>query len=383
MENMIINLQDIDISRAEEFAEYADFKEQLKFEMDNRPFSRTYLPTEIKARNEALSNSLRKMDAANLKQKADALIKAQQLDNRYQELINHMAAKQTGSYNQFNAMWSPVLWQSLENRSQAKVSVGSQTMDAFDLDYAIAESLQQLYSEEDPKAEYYDWIERQKQIEVDINTNGTTEEEVATRNTFIAFLDDRETEIKRIISLYSGAAFNPHSRQQTEAQQKLKFLTFKLSELYRLRERTKATKDRADSKEYFAEQERRERQAALAATAGITGIALADEVLSLGERRLKEGINTATLEHGIGESFVRLRPETRTREQAENKINTAMRNRNQMAAMLTAMRNGISKDEWLRQQDKPAVTNDIRQKVRNLHGFRVADYQEYSNSMSA
>ena len=56
---------------------------------------------------------------------------------------------------------------------------------------------------------------------------------------------------------------------------------------------------------------------------------------------------------------------------------------NQMAAMLTAMRNGISKDEWLRRQDKPAVTNDIRQKVRNLRGFRVADYREYSNSMSA
>ena len=163
----------------------------------------------------------------------------------------------------------------------------------------------------------------------------------------------------------------------------MKFLTFKLSELYRLRERTKATKDRADSKEYFAEQERRDRQAALAATAGITGMALTDGMLSLGERRLREDINTTALEHGIGESFVRLRPETRTREQAENKINTAIQNRNQMAAMLTAMRNGISKDEWLRQQDKTAITVDLRQKVRKLHGFRVADYQEYSNSMSA
>ena len=141
MGNMIINLPDIDISQSKEFAEYADFKEHLQFEMDNRPFSHTYLPPEIKARDEALSNSLRKMDATNLKQKADALIKAQQLDNRYQELINHMAAKQTDSYNQFNAMWSPVLWQSLEDRSQAKVSVGNQTMEAFDLDYAIAESL--------------------------------------------------------------------------------------------------------------------------------------------------------------------------------------------------------------------------------------------------
>ena len=382
MENMIVNLQDVDITSSQDFAAYSDFKEQLEFEQGNRPFPRTYLPQDIKSRDETLSASIAKMPPQLLKTKADELIAAQGL-KRHDEMIDHLAQKRIANYNQFNNLWTPVLWQSRSDNTVSKVKIGENTIDAFDLDFLIAESLQNLYSSEDPRAEYYDWIERQKQIEVDINTNGTTEEEVATRNTFIAFLDDRETEIKRIISLYSGAAFNPHSRQQTEAQQKLKFLTFKLSELYRLRERTKATKDHADSREYFAEQERRERQAALAATAGITGIALADGMLSLGERRLKEGINTAALEHGIGESFVRLRPETRTREQAENKINTAMRNRSQMAAMLTAMRNGISKDEWLRQQDKPAVTNDIRQKVRNLHGFRVADYREYSNSMSA
>lgn len=385
MENMIINLQDVDISQMREFEEYADFKEQLGFELDNRPFAHTYLPPDIKVRNEALSNSLAKMNPQDLRQKADELIKAQRLDERRLELVTHMASKQVGDYGRFNAMWSPILWQSLEDRSQAKVNVGQQKMDAFDLDFLIAENLQHLYSEEDPRAEYYDWIERQKKIEVDINTCGTTEDEIAQRNTFIAFLDDRETEIKRVISLYSGAAFNPNSRQQAEAQQKLKFLTFKLSELYRLREKTKATKDHADSREYFAKQEQSERQEAVAATAGIATIALVDELASgLGERRLeRRGIDTTSLEHGIGESFVRLRPETHTREQAENKISTAVRNREQMLAMLEAMRNGQSKEAWQRSQTEPRTADDLRNRVQNLRGFTVKRYQEYSNAMSA
>lgn len=387
MEKMIVNLQDVDVMQTREFEEYTDFKEQLDFEFENRAFVRTYLPQEVRARDDALGNSLAKMEPQILKQKADELIKAQQLDTRYGELIEHMAAKQTGNYSQFNSMWSPILWQSREDQSQAKVAVGDQTMDAFDLDYIIAESLQKLYSGEDPKAEYYDWIERQKQIEIDINTGGTTEEEIAQRNTFIAFLDDRETEIKRIISLYSGAAFNPLSRQQAEAQQKLKFLTFKLGELYRLREKTKATKDHADSREYFAEQERRERQAAVAATAGIAAMAITDGMMqSLGEQRLEreKELDTVSLEHGVGESFVQLRPETYNKDQAEDKISRAAHNREMMMSMFAAMRNGMSKEEWLkRQQNTLRTAEDIGQKVQRLRGFRVNDFKAYFNEVSA
>ena len=135
MEKMIVNLQDVDVMQTREFEEYTDFKEQLDFEFENRAFVRTYLPQEVRARDDALGNSLAKMEPQILKQKADELIKAQRLDTRYGELIEHMAAKQTGNYSQFNSMWSPILWQSREDQSQAKVAVGDQTMDAFDLDY--------------------------------------------------------------------------------------------------------------------------------------------------------------------------------------------------------------------------------------------------------
>lgn len=385
MENMIINLQDVDITQTTGFDEYNDYKEQLNFELENRPLPRTYLPAETKARNEALSKALANMQATSLKNKADDLIKLQNLSH-HDDLINLISDKKVADYNQFNNFWSPMLWQSRSNPSTAKVKIGEQTIDAFDLDFLIAESLQQLYSSEDPRAEYHDWIERQQQIEVAINTDGTTEDEIAQRNTFISFLDDRETEIKRIIFLYSGAAFNPNCRQQTEAQEKLKFLTFKLSELRRLRERTQATKSQADSKEYFDEQERRDRQAAINTTMAISGVALASEMLSIGEQRLLKERRSTNFEHGIGESFVTLRPETITREQALAKINTAELNRKQMVEMFTAMRNGISKEEWLRQQaakSSPTQSSSIRSQVRQLRGFNVRDFMEYSNSQSA
>ena len=385
MENMIVNLQDVDITSSQDFAAYSDFKEQLEFEQGNHPFPRTYLPQDIKSRNETLSASIAKMPPQLLKAKADELIAAQGL-KRHDEMIDHLAQKRIANYNQFNNLWTPVLWQSRSDNTVSKVKIGENTIDAFDLDFLIAESLQNLYSSEDPRAEYYDWIERQQQIEININTQGTTEEEIVERNTFISFLDDRETEIKRIISLYSGAALNPHCRQQTEAQEKLKFLTFKLSELRRLRERTQATKSHADSKEYFDEQERRERTAAVRTTAALAGVALTDEMLSLGERRLLKDKDSSLLEHGIGESFVNLRPNTTTKEEAITKINTAKLNREQMIAMFTAMRNGISKEEWLRrqnQQDQPQQQSSLRQYPRNLRGFRVSDFREYSNSSSS
>lgn len=384
MEKMIVNLQDVDITDTAMFAEYSDGKEQLKFELEHRQLIRAYLPPEIKARNEALSAALQKMDQTQLRSKAGELVKAQGMEQKYGDLIDHMAAKNNGDFNRFNAMWSPLLWQAREDNSQAKVSVGKENMLAYDLDFIMAESLQSLYASEDPRAEYHDWIDRQKKIEVDIYTDGTTEDEIVARNTFISFLDDRETELKRVIFLYAGAAFNPNSRQQAVAQEKLKFLTFKLSELRRLRERTANTKSQADEKEYFDKKERQQQREAVAATAGFVALGMTAEMVSLGNRRLSEQNDTASLEHGIGESFVRLRPETRTIEQAQQKIETARQNRTQMAAMFAAMRNGMSKEEWLEQQKNNSPLREaVREKVRSLHGFYAKEFKEYTDSRSA
>lgn len=385
MEKMIVNLQDVDVTSSPMFEEYVDYKDQLNFELSNRQLIRTYLPPEIKARDDAIANSMNQMDPSQLKAKADTLIKAQGLDQKYNDLLEHMAAKNSNNFQQYNSLWSPMLWQSREDQSRAKVSVGKQTMDAFDLDYLIAESLQHLYSEEDPRAEYHDWIERQKKIEVDIYTDGTTEEEIVARNTFISFLDDRETEIKRVMSLYSGAAFNSNSRQQSAAQEKLKFLSFKLSELRRLRERTQNTKSKADEKEYFDQKERQQQRDAVAATAGFVAVGITAEMMSLGDRRLREQNDTAALEHGIGESFVRLRPETRTIEQAQDKIVSAKQNRDQMMAMFQAMRNGISKEKWLEMQQHKdlQLSEETRKNVRSIRGFTANEFREYTNSRSA
>ena len=248
MERLIVNLSDIDLTETPAFEEYTDFKQALNFELENRPFYRTWLPAEKRKNYEDISAFLNTIPANKLKSKADMLIETQGLTERNIDLVNYMSDRQTNAYPEFNGLWNPAIWKSREDTSRAKVNVNNHVMDAFDLDYMIAENLQQLYSSEDPKAEYYDWIKEQKQIEIDINTNGTTEEEVVERNTFIGFLNDRETEIKRIITLYSGAAFNPNSAQQRAAQEKLKFLTFKLSELRRLRERTENLKSNADKK---------------------------------------------------------------------------------------------------------------------------------------
>ena len=385
MEKMIVNLQDINTDNIPNFSDYEEFKNGFGFELENRQFIHTYLPPEIKSRNEALSSAIGFMPPEHLRMKADELLQNQKIAGKYDDLINLMASKSNNNYNQFSSMWSPLIWQAREDNSRQQVEIstknGKKNIDAFDMDYLIAENLQHLYSSEDPAAEYYDWCERQQKIEIDINTGGTTEDEIVARDTFINFLDDRETEIKRVMQLYAGAAFNTNCRMQESAQEKLKFLTFKLSELRRLRQRTETTKSRADSKEYFEQKERRQQQIATSATAGIVAM----EALSLGDKRLAEQAVNASIEHGLGETFVNMRPETQTIEQANNKIKSAYRNRAQMEAMVAALRNGKTVEQWKNENQNTNTHNSstVRNNVRNLRGWEITKFREATNTMSA
>ncbi|MBE6444117.1 MAG: hypothetical protein E7020_05580 [Alphaproteobacteria bacterium] len=385
MEKMIVNLQDINTDNIPNFSDYEEFKNGFGFELENRQFIHTYLPPEIKSRNEALSSAIGFMPPEHLRMKADELLQNQKIAGKYDDLINLMASKSNNNYNQFSSMWSPLIWQAREDNSRQQVEIstknGKKNIDAFDMDYLIAENLQHLYSSEDPAAEYYDWCERQQKIEIDINTGGTTEDEIVARDTFINFLDDRETEIKRVMQLYAGAAFNTNCRMQESAQEKLKFLTFKLSELRRLRQRTETTKSRADSKEYFEQKERRQQQIATSATAGIVAM----EALSLGDKRLAEQAFNASIEHGLGETFVNMRPETQTIEQANNKIKSAYRNRAQMEAMVAALRNGKTVEQWKNENQNTNTHNSstVRNNVRNLRGWEITKFREATNTMSA
>ena len=385
MEKMIVNLQDINTDNIPNFSDYEEFKNGFGFELENRQFIHAYLPPEIKSRNEALSSAIGFMPPEHLRMKADELLQNQKIAGKYDDLINLMASKSNNNYNQFSSMWSPLIWQAREDNSRQQVEIstknGKKNIDAFDMDYLIAENLQHLYSSEDPAAEYYDWCERQQKIEIDINTGGTTEDEIVARDTFINFLDDRETEIKRVMQLYAGAAFNTNCRMQESAQEKLKFLTFKLSELRRLRQRTETTKSRADSKEYFEQKERRQQQIATSATAGIVAM----EALSLGDKRLAEQAFNASIEHGLGETFVNMRPETQTIEQANNKIKSAYRNRAQMEAMVAALRNGKTVEQWKNENQNTNTHNSstVRNNVRNLRGWEITKFREATNTMSA
>lgn len=375
MERIIVNLADVDITNLPEFEEYVKFKELYRFELASRDFPRTYLPPEIKSQQQTLSNALHNLSPSELRKKADELIRAQNLNQKHSDLISIITSDSVGRFDLFNTLQKPMFWATHEEHTPSpKVKVGNQTIDAFDLDYIIAESLQQLYASEDPLAEYHGWITRQNQIEVNINSDGTTEDEIVERNVFIEFLNDRETEIKRVMTLYAGAAFNSNSRHQIAAQEKLKFLVFKLSELRRLRERTENTKSRADNQEQLDNIEQQKQKEALATTGALVMAGLTAEMISMGNNKIKQNDTHNLLERGPAESIVSMRPITKTVEQALDKIQSAKEHRNQMFEILSAMRNGISLDEWRKNRQEGKEELLTSEQIRNLVNYRQSNF---------
>lgn len=378
MNKMIVNLRDVDIKQTRLFKEYAAYKKDLKFETENRSFLQVYLPPEIKKHHQEINDAINKTPAENIRKKADELIIAQNNKESANELVDFMASKNAGNFSQFSSMWSPIAWQAREKKDERKVTIGGKVISGADLGFIIATSLQQIDASQDPLSEYYDWCERQQKIETDINTNGTTEEEVIARNAFIGFLDDRETEIKRIIHLYAGSAFNSNSRLQEVAQEKLKFLVFKLSELRRLRERTASTKAYADTKENTEEKASNTHHLSPYDAAALASIG----ALSMAEKHLR-----AKMEYlpdcDIGENFLRMRPESTNREEVNEKIRLAQEHHEQTIAMLTAMRHGMSKDEWLKSQennDTHRLSNQIRASIHIPRGWEASRFNEYCNA---
>ena len=242
------------------------------------------------------------------------------------------------------------------------------TVSTFDLDYMIAESLQKIYSSEDPKAEYYDWVETQQKIATDINTGGTTQQEVDARNMFIDFLDDRETEIKRIMSLYSGAAIHGQGYYKDMAQEKLAFLTFKLSELRRLRTRTEQLKNKSD------EQERQEQQFEKEVKTASAGMAAAAIGYGAAETYMmaKTGLFAKDFEKNLGEHLVEFRPVSESREEAERKIAQVRENKQKMAEMINGFRFGKSKEE----QERDVGKQNLKARIQRFRGFELARFKE-------
>ncbi len=376
MEKMIINLRDVNIRNSQQFKEYVAYKEDLKFETNNRHFLRVYMPPEIKQQHLEISENISNISVQQLQKKSDDLIAHQKNVDSTNELVDHMSSKNVGNFNHFNSLWTPIIWQARENNESTKVKIGNNVIKSVDLGFIIASSLQQLDAEQDPLSEYYDWCSKQQKIEVDINTGGTTENEIAERNAFLGFLDNRETEIKRIVQLYAGSAFNTNSIYHEVAQEKLKFLVFKLNELRRLRERMAATKSHADKEK---ETNNTENQNSLNITSNAFAVTGA---VAIGEQLLNQNANYLP-EIGIGESFLEMRPNTNSPKEAKEKIRSAKERYEQTISMLAAMRNGMSKDEWLRSQNEnrnSSIESQIRSRINMIRGWETSRYNEYSNA---
>jgi len=116
----------------------------------------------------------------------------------------------------------------LENQHRPMTKVAENVVvSTYDLDYILAVSLQEMDAKQSPESEYRDWIEVAQKIETAINNNGTTRQEVDARNGFIGFLDNRETEMKRVMDLYRSTALHSQGFYREDAIRKLEYMRFK------------------------------------------------------------------------------------------------------------------------------------------------------------
>ena len=156
MNKMIVNLRDIDITQRPEFEKYVAYKKELNFETQNRPFLQAYIPPEVKKQHQEIQSIINEFPTQALEKKAEKFIVAQNNQNSINELVDHMATKNSGNFNHFSSMWTPIIWQARENNDTRKVKVGDKTISGADLGFIIASSLQQIDAAQDPLSEYYD-----------------------------------------------------------------------------------------------------------------------------------------------------------------------------------------------------------------------------------
>lgn len=181
--------------------------------------------TNEQVKRQVIRQALQRQHTEMLERYADEENKAQQLAIKNHILSNEAAyiEGETVASESFNFLTA----EELRTRYKEKYS---------DMDYTLAENLQLLCAGQDPLAEYHDWVSQEEKIETAARVDGTTDQEWVDCKSFISFMDERETELKRVISLYSNAASNPHCYEYFAAQAKMKDLRFKLKELRRLRE---------------------------------------------------------------------------------------------------------------------------------------------------
>ena len=348
--------------------------ENIDFIMHNMPPTHSGIDTYIKEYTKNLSTE-------ELHTRAKGLIKAQNLTQN-DHMLEHMSQKNIGNFNHFRAQWSPIIWQSHERNDTQKIKIGDKVVNVCDLNYSIANSLEIRDAHRDPLTEYYDWVKIQAQFENDINSDGTTLQEIENRNNFISFMDMRETEIKHIALLYSGTALNANSPLQALAQEKLKFTLFKLSELRRLRDKMKATKSSPDKPKPRIEEDTHSPQK----DSNPFGLGL---LLSIAGERLNNMLKNLSLDNNIVDNYTKDEQEN-SFDETTQKIMTLMNNSENMHAILVAMRNGMSKEEWLehrkeiiKKQKEKRKEKEANSQQPQISGFSLARYNQALKELNA
>lgn len=265
-----------------------------------------------------------------------------------------------------------------------KSVIGDVVVDSFNLDYMIAETLQSLYSSEDPRAEYYDWVNAFDKIKSDIYTDGTTPDEITARNAYIGFMDDRETEMKRVMALYAGAAIHGQGYYKEQAQAKLDFMKFKLSELRRLRTKMENTKSYADEDKIKEKQNSpiRDTGAEVLTAAAVT--VAAAEVLTRGERYAiyKAGLQSNELENNVAHRMGVVHPELHEKALVEERVGKMRENKRKTAKLILGLQMGKSAAEQAA-EEQLETQNALGANSPRFNGFQMQRYQNLERQYSA
>ena len=112
---------------------------------------------------------------------------------------------------------------------EEKVQVNGKEVSVEDISFIIAQSLQLLYSETDPMQEYHEWITDCGVVMQHLTDGEVTEQDLDEKFGFLNFLEQREAELKAVMSIYRSSTFEGAKKQ-------LAFLEYKWQRLMELKE---------------------------------------------------------------------------------------------------------------------------------------------------
>ncbi|MBE6445718.1 MAG: hypothetical protein E7019_06715 [Alphaproteobacteria bacterium] len=261
-----------------------------------------------------------------------------------------------------------------KNGIKVTLPVVDQNISVADMSLAMAESMQVLYSEQNPLSEYYDWVHTHADIVSDMKIDGATEAEIATRDTFILYLEDREAELRVIESLYGSALNSSQGYYKEVAAQRLRFLHFKISELRRLRDNAKNVNYVKANEKELEKQQKEEAKMLVGAAALTVSAGLIQQQMYKQNERVAEELDSA-----VAGVVTHYQPVTQTLEDVGNKKTQLYSNNEKMndALKILGLRGIISNENVKQQQNMDNFRARIN-RIRRPRGFNSHNFQMVS-----